>query len=55
MKIGLRSIARMRFTAVNGLGEKHTGSVYGKQNMMVDQPKPIQNLPPLQLGKDGFE
>ncbi len=40
---------------MNGLGGKHAGSVYGKQYVMVDQPNPLQNLPPLQLGKDGFE
>ncbi len=58
MNVGDRSIAMMRFTAMRAVdrrGEKHAGSVYGKQDMIVDGPKPLQNLPPLQLGKDGFE
>ncbi len=55
MKIRLRSIAMMLLTALRAmdrLGGKHAGSVYGKQYVIVDRPKPHQNLPPLQLGKD---
>ncbi len=58
MKVGDRSIAMMRLTALRAVdrrGGKHAGSVYGKQYVIVDRPNPLQNLPPLQLGKDGFE